>query len=135
METLAFRTKYAYSPSASGIEIEVGLRAGISDPIRFLAKIDTGASFCIFQRDYAEQLGIEVEDGVRQSILTATGSFGAFGHSVRLRCLDWEFETIVYFAEPRDFNRNVLGRAGWLQRFRVAIIDHDSTLYISEFND
>lgn len=135
METLAFRTKYAYSPSASGIEIEVGLRAGVNDPVRLLAKIDTGASFCIFQRDYAERMGIDVESGIPRWIGTPTGGFDAFGHAVTLSCFDWTFETIVYFAKPPEFNRNVLGRQGWLQRFRMAIVDHDSTLYLSEFND
>ncbi|MEP7363341.1 MAG: hypothetical protein ABI972_08810 [Acidobacteriota bacterium] len=135
MDTLEFRTKHKYSSSASGIEVEVGLNLGPDQPIRLLAKIDTGASFCIFQRDYAEHMGIEVESGVPLRIGTATGGFDAFGHTVILSCFDWTFETTVYFAEPREFNRNVLGRQGWLENFRMAIIDHDSLLYLSKYDD
>ncbi len=135
METLSFKAKHEYSPLTSGIELEVRMSARNGPSIRFLAKIDTGASFSIFQRDYAEQLGIEVESGVPKQVGTATGTFDTFGHTVTLACLDWEFETFVYFAVHPEFNRNVLGRAGWLQRFRLAIVDHESTLYLSEFND
>lgn len=72
--------------------------------MRFLAKVDTGASFCIFQRDYAEELAIDVESGQHQEVHTATGHFATYGHTVALGCLDWEFETIVYFAISAEFN-------------------------------
>jgi hypothetical protein len=108
VETLAFRSKYNYSRSAAGIEVPVALRnvdGGRS--VRFLAKVDTGASFCIFQRDYAEQLGIDVERGELQVVGTATGHFDVYGHQLTLSCLDWEFVTTVYFAAPRGYGRNV----------------------------
>jgi hypothetical protein len=103
--------------------------------VRLPAKVDTGATCCIFQRDYAEQLGIEVECGEYREFQTATGVFRAYGHTVKLACLDWEFESIVYFAENDAFSRNVVGRNGWLQHFRLALIDHDLTLYMSHYND
>jgi hypothetical protein len=99
------------------------------------AKVDTGASFCIFQREYAEQLGICIEDGQHIEVSTATGRFSVYGHTVILSCLDWEFETTVYFAELAGYTRNVVGRVGWLQHFRLALIDHDATLFLSHYND
>lgn len=101
-----------------------------------MAKVDTGASFCIFQRDYAEQVGItSVESGVYQPVSTATGSFDAYGHALVIGCLDWEFETTVYFAAPPGYSRNVVGRVGWLQHFRLGLIDHDSLLLLSHYDD
>jgi hypothetical protein len=135
MQTLTFLSRHDYSNSNSGIEVPIILSIGDHRRVRLAAKVDTGASFCIFQRDYGEQLGIDVETGLRQRVKTAAGSFDAFGHNLTLACLDWKHEAMVYFAQPSDFSRNVVGRSGWLQHFRVAIIDYDSILHISHYND
>lgn len=135
VETLTFLAKYDYSRTPAGIDIPIMLSVDGARFVRLLAKVDTGASFCIFQREYAEQLGIEVESGQREVVNTATGSFDVYGHPVRLTCLDWEFDTTVYFAEPREFGRNVVGRRGWLQRFRLGLIEHDAVLFLSEHDD
>jgi len=136
VETLTFRSRHDYSSSVVGIDIPVGLKIGDGRSVRLLAKVDTGAANCIFQRDYAEQLGIDVESGERKTFGTAVGSrFDAYGHTVTLSCLDWEFEAVVYFAVPRDYSRNVVGRSGWLDRFRLGLIDHDLTLFLSHYDD
>jgi hypothetical protein len=100
-----------------------------------LAKVDTGASLCIFQREYAEQLGIDVESGQLQVVSSVNGQFEVYGHTVTLTCLDWEFETTVYFAAVADFTRNVVGRSGWLEHFRLGLIDHDEVLFLSHYDD
>ena len=87
METISFRSTYSYEQSQAGIEIPIQLALDGRE-VRFLAKVDTGASFCIFQREYAEQLGIQVESGIYRRIGTATGGFDAYGHSVTLSCLN-----------------------------------------------
>ncbi len=134
MESLAFRARYNYSRSGA-IELPIELRANAARSVRLRAKVDTGAAFCIFQRDYADLLGIDVETGEHVRVATATGHFDAYGHSVVLSCLEWEFETTVYFAAPANFRRNVVGRSGWLQRFRLALIDHDALLFLSAYDD
>lgn len=135
METLTFRSRYDYSRSDVGIEVPVSLRVDGARSVRLLAKVDTGASFCIFQRDYADQLGIHVESGLHKVVATATGQFDAYGHTLILSCLDWEFEATVYFAGGLDYQRNVLGRSGWLQHFRLALVDHDAMLLLSHYDD
>lgn len=90
MYTLTFRTLHNYSPAATGIEIPITLGLNGSRAVRLLANVDTGASFCTFQREYAEHLGIDVESGLQQRVATAAGAFDAYGHRVVLSCLDWE---------------------------------------------
>ena len=41
---------------------------------------------------------------------------------------------MVYFAASPAFRRNVLGRSGWLQQLRVAIVDYDSVLYVAKYD-
>ena len=103
--------------------------------VALLANVDTGASFCIFQRQFAEQLEIAVESGLHQTVRTPTGSLEVYGHSVKLSCFEWDLDTTVYFAASEQFSRNVLGRVGWLQHFRVGVVDHESTLYLSQHDD
>lgn len=113
----------------------ISLRVGADRAVRLFAKVDTGASFCIFPREYAEQLGLYVEGGHHQVVATAAGQFDAYGHTVTLCCFDWEFEAMVYFAAPPDFPRSVVGRIGWLQHFRLGLIDHDTALFLSHHDD
>lgn len=48
--------------------------------------------------------------------------------------LGLEFSALVFFAQDPAFARNFLGRKGWLDRLRVAIIDYDRTLYLSTYD-
>jgi hypothetical protein len=76
---LSFKLLYLYNTIESGITLEVVLGTDNKEQ-RVAAKLDTGASFCIFQREYAEALGLDVASGERISIGTATGTFIAYGH-------------------------------------------------------
>jgi len=62
------------------------------------------------------------------------GKFRVFGHEVILEVMGYSLETTVYFAEDQGFQRNVLGRNGWLNRYRIAIVDHDQLLYVSPYD-
>jgi hypothetical protein len=102
--------------------------------VRLLAKLDTGASYCIFERAYGEQLGLKIEDGQGISFSTANSEFRAYGHEVTITCFEWRFDSLVFFPATPEIRRNVLGRQGWLQQFRVALIDYDSVLHLSHYN-
>jgi hypothetical protein len=103
--------------------------------VRLLAKLDTGADYCIFERVYGEQLGLNIESGRPTLFRTANGEFQAFGHKVTITCFDWQFDSVVLFPATIEIGRNVLGRQGWLQKFRVALIDYDSVLHLSHYNE
>lgn len=135
MSAEAFHERYSYFNARTGIEVPVTLTTDGDRTVRLLAKVDTGVAFCIFQREYGDQLGIEVETGVRQIVGTANGSFETYGHSVTLTCFHWTFETVVYFAAAEQIHRNVVGRVGWLEHFRIGIADHDSFLLLSRYDE
>jgi len=56
VETLTFRNLFQYDLQQIGITIPVQLQCGNKQSI-FTAKVDTGASFCIFARIHGEELG------------------------------------------------------------------------------
>jgi len=83
---LEFDTLHDYGPDKDSIEISVTLRFG-ERTVSFPAQLDTGATFCVFERSYAEILGLSVESGMPLRFSTAMGSFDAYGHTVTLEHL------------------------------------------------
>ncbi len=128
---LNFDVEHDYS-SVEGISIPVTLHHG-QDKVTFDADLDTGSTFCIFNRGHAETLGLSVESGEPTRFKTVTGSFDAYGHTLTLETLGYSFDVTVYFAAHENFTRNVLGRRGWLDQVRLGIIEYESKLYLSRY--
>lgn len=133
-ESLNFAVTHSYDTRKAGITMDVLLRLDGKD-VEVVAKLDTGASFCIFRRIYGDLLGLQIESGRPETLSTPTGSFLAYGHDVKLIVLGLEFQTTVYFAADENFTRNVLGRQGWLDRVRLGLIDYEGKLFLSDYND
>ena len=129
---LEFEKLVDFESIKTGISLNVELRLN-SASVSFEAKIDTGASFCIFAREYGEKLGLEIEKGFLQHFNTTTGSFRAFSHGVTLVTEGFEFDSQVFFAADENFQTNVLGRHGWLDRMIIGINDYDGKLYLSRY--
>src|SRR5258708_8189459 len=88
--SMEFSFSHHYRSSAEGIEVPVTLGSG-GQSVDLMAKVDTGAAHCIFERRYAEMLGINPESGRLQRFRTSTGSFAAYEHVVTLHMLSISF--------------------------------------------
>ncbi len=133
-EILEFDFSHQYSLLEIGITVEATLQNG-DFSVEIDAKIDTGSTFCVFERHYGERLDLDVEAGTPIEIGTATGSFRAFGHELTLTVLGIETVSTVYFAESDYFDRNVLGRIGWLDRVKFGLIEREGKLFLSEYKN
>jgi hypothetical protein len=131
---LPFAISHQYASNTLGLDLPVLLRSGTAS-VELVASLDTGASFCIFERALGERLGFAIESGWPQWIGSVRGSFLTYGHEAILSVLGIEITATVYFAEDAAFTRNVLGRQGWLDRVRLGLIDYDSQLYLSAYDD
>ena len=134
MHLLEFDTLHNYGTDKESIEISVTLRLG-ERTVSFPAQLDTGATFCVFERSYAETLGLSVESGMPLRFSTAMGSFDAYGHMLTLEALGYSFDVTVYFAAHESFRRNVLGRRGWIDHVRLGLIEYESKLYLSRHSE
>lgn len=94
MPNLDFRVGREYESGLEGIIIPVHLLAAGRE-VELGARLDTGASSCLFDRSYADTLGLRVEDGVRQTYRTVMGTFTAYGHEVRIETFGLEDGWIV----------------------------------------
>ncbi len=130
--TIEFDEVYEYSIFKSGITVPIKLTFA-NNHVGFTAKIDTGSSHCIFERRHGLQLDLEIENGIELNFSTATGNFRAFGHETVLTVLGIETVATVYFAENDYFDRNVLGRIGWLDRVKLGLIEQEGKLFLSEY--
>jgi len=130
--SLNFDASHRYA-STDGIGVPTGLRVG-DRKVELLARLDTGAAHCIFERRYAEALGLDVESGRAQRFRTMAGSFVAYEHEVTLHTLGIEFSVLVFFAHDPAFSKSFVGRSGWLDRVRIAIVDYDSMLFLSAYD-
>jgi hypothetical protein len=123
---------HQYDPGRPGIAIPISLSLG-AQALVTEAHLDTGAANCFFRRSLGEKLGLDIESGHLQGFSSPGGIVEGYGHAVTLEALGMEFDTIIYFAKERGFNRNLLGRHGWLQRLRLGLVDYDGMLYLSRY--
>ena len=132
--TLNFEKLISYNNGEDGIFLETEIKySDIS--VKIKAKIDTGATYSIFERRFGEQLGLELESGMRQRFGTATGSFYAYGFRVTLLTGEIELDSMVFFAEDESFTKNVLGRITWLDSLVLGLVDKDGEIYLSRVDE
>ncbi len=132
--TLDFSVVYEYNTLETGITLPVIIHSG-SDTIEVSAKLDTGSSLCIFERQAGELLNLNIESGEAVTVGTATGRFLVYGHEVTLNTLGLQWQATIYFIAEPSIVRNVLGRQGWLDRVRLGLVDYESKLFLSSYHD
>jgi len=131
---LDFEKLVSFDDTGDGIALEAEIR--YSDvSVRIDARIDTGAAYSIFERRYGENLGLDIESGMRQRFGTAAGGFYAYGFRVTLLTADLEFDSMVFFAEDASFTKNVLGRITWLENLALGLVAGAGKIYLSRFDD
>lgn len=133
MNQFDFAEEFIYKDDDEGIPLPVRLTYA-GTVIDVLAKVDTGATVCLFSYEDGIDLGIPIEQGIPLRLGGLTGSLEAFGHEVTLQTGDIAFQSLVYFAKFPGLQRNLLGRRGWLRNLKLAVIDYDNLLYLSVYD-
>lgn len=131
---MSFAQLHEYDAGQPGISLDVTLRLA-HETVTVRAKLDTGATDCVFARQYGEQLGLTIENGERLQLSTPTGTFIAYCHPVTIEVLGYRFDIGACFAAEESFQRNVLGRHGFLEQVRLGLVDYEGKLYVSSYNE
>ncbi len=129
---LNFENLVTFDINKDGICLDVEIKYADSN-VKINAKIDTGATYSIFERRIGETLGLEIRTGMRQRFGTATGSFYAFGFRVTLIFAEIELDSMVFFADDEFFSKNVLGRITWLDNLILGLVDQEGKIYLSKY--
>lgn len=131
---LTFDRLLNYDAGQAGITIELAVRLG-SDDAHCEAKMDTGSTFCIFARKIGEDLGCRIEDGLKRLVSTVTGTFVVYLHQVTLSVAGFELDALVGFAADEAFQRNVLGRRGFMEQMVLGLVDYEGQVYLGRYNN
>ena len=132
MYQIDFTTIHSYSSEREGISVPVVLKAG-ENSVRLAASVDTGETFCIVRNELADALGLDPANATLKRFRTANSSFEAFGHEVEISVLGVTTVSTVYFFADASI-KNVLRRVGWLDRVRLGLVDHDTTMYLAPYD-
>lgn len=131
---LDFEKLVSFDDTGDGITLEAEIR--YSDvSVKIDARIDTGAVYSIFERRFGEELGLDIEAGMRQRFGTATGGFYPYGFRVTLLTADLEFDSMVFFAEETSFTKNVLGTITWLDNPALGLVAGAAKVYLGRFEE
>lgn len=129
---LNFEKLVSFDNNEEGIGLAVEIRYSDAS-VKINAKIDTGATYSIFERRFGAELGLDVESGMRQKFGTATSSFYAYGFRVTLTTAEIELDAMVFFAEDESFTKNVLGRITWLDNLVLGLVDYEGKIYLDKY--
>ncbi len=129
LHSLTFPFFHSYE-GRNAISVPLTLTSDSARHVDLIANVDTGSTFCILSREIADHLRLSLFTGTRQRIRTAVGSFQTFGHEITISAFDLEWHAMVYFAESESISVNVVGRFGFMDRLRVAVVDYDQRLYL-----
>ena len=59
----------------------------------------------------------------------------AYLHEVNLSLATFEFSGLIGFAQDKEFQRNVLGRRGFIEQMVLGLVDYEGKLYLSRYGD
>lgn len=90
----------------------------------FMAFVDPGAAFSVFDKDEALRLGLEYEKGKELMMVVGDGSYiPVYIHRLSLKIGNEEMEAEIGFSERLGVGFNLLGRKGIFEAFKVCFDD------------
>lgn len=126
---LIFPVSHRFETTDAGLVIPCMLERNAVQA-KLYAKVDPGSEYCVFTRELADELGIEVLDGLPVRLSTLTGVFTANAHWVTLHTLGIRVESFVLFHPAYGADRNILGRRGWLNNLHMALTMDDEMIHL-----
>ncbi len=131
---LVFSISQRFKTTDAGIVIPCTLERNATQ-VKITAKVDPGSEYCLFSREAADELGIDVLDGPPVHLSTLAGGLTANAHWVTLHTLGLRFESFVLFHPAYDTDRNLLGRRGWLNNLNMALTMDDEMIHLKSLVD
>src|SRR5262249_3213474 len=95
---LEFKQKFVYQEKERGIFIPVTPVRG-AETTACGAKLDTGADFCYFSREHAEEIGLQVEEGAVLRVETNRSEHPMifYGHEIKIQAVSIKKSVRLYF--------------------------------------
>jgi predicted aspartyl protease len=131
---MSFSTRLPITETPYGLSFSVRFSAA-GQEIEENGILDLGAAFCVIPRITGENLGLAVEAGVPTTLRTGGGPMATYQHYGSLILGDLLFEDVpICVAKYHDFDRVLIGRAGWLHKVRLGLVVYDELLYLNLYS-
>ena len=99
------------------------------------AYVDSGASWSVFHLDVAQLLGIKLKQAKRRYIALGNGSvLPIYLQRIRVRFAGAEFSVPAGFSDALHMGFNLMGRAGFFDRFQMSFNDRTRLLTVSRLS-
>jgi len=96
------------------------------------AYVDSGASWSVFHLDVAELLGVNLRRAQRRSITLGNGNvLPIYLQRIKVRFAGEEFSVPAGFSDALRVGFNLLGRAGFFNRFAMCFNDRARSLTVT----
>ena len=96
------------------------------------AYVDSGASWSVFHLDVAQLLGIKFRQAKRRYVSLGNGAvLPIYYQKIRIRFAGQEFLAPVGFSDALHMRFNLMGRAGFFDRFLMTFNDRARTLIVT----
>ena len=96
------------------------------------AYVDSGASWSVFHVDVAQLLGIKLNQAKRRYVSLGNGSvLPVYLHHIKVRFAGMEFLSPAGFSDALRMGFNLMGRAGFFDRFLMCFNDRARLLTVS----
>ena len=99
------------------------------------AYVDSGASWSVFHVDVAQLLGIKLNRAKRRYVALGNGSvLPIYLQRIKVRFAGQEFLVPAGFSDALRMGFNLMGRAGFFDRFLMTFNDRARTLTVSRLS-
>ncbi len=99
------------------------------------AYVDSGASWSVFHLDVAELLGIKLSQAKRRYVSLGNGAvLPIYLQLIRIRFAGEEFVVPAGFSDALHMGFNLMGRAGFFNRFAMCFNDRARTLTVTRLS-
>ena len=96
------------------------------------AYVDSGASWSVFHLDVAQLLGVKLSQAKRRYVTLGNGSvLPIYLHHIKVRFAGAEYTVPAGFSDALRMGFNLMGRAGFFNRFSMCFNDRAKLLTVT----
>ena len=118
-----------YHQGEPKIFLELQAKSGVW--IGFIAYIDSGASYSVFQPDIAKTLAIDLKAGKKIALTVGNGDkINVYLHKINIKFLDFNFTATIGFSPDLGIDTNLIGQKGFFEKFKICFNSKDKFLEI-----
>src|SRR3989344_3962513 len=118
-----------YHEGEPKIFLELQTKSGVW--IGFIAYIDSGASYSVFQPDIAKTLAFDLKKGKKVALTVGNGDkINVYLHKIHVKFLNSIFSATIGFSPDLGIDTNLIRQKDFFEKFKICFNSKDKLLEI-----